>query len=302
MRIFVTGATGFIGSALVPELIHAGHQVLGLARSDAAARSLAAAGAQVHRGDVEDLDSLRSGAVTSDGVIHTGFIHDFARFKEVCEIDRRAIEALGTALVGTDRPLIITSGAALVAPGQIVIEDMAPTLDSTAMPRVASEEAAQAVAARGVRLSIVRLSPSVHGEGDHGFLPILISLAREKGMSAYVGEGLNRWTAVHRLDAAHLFRLAIEQDSPGARYHGVAEEGIAFRDIAEAIGRRLNVPVVAQSPEEAADHFGWFAHFAGLDCPASSKLTQDRLGWSPAQPSLLADLEGGSYFKIIPIS
>jgi nucleoside-diphosphate-sugar epimerase len=297
MRVFITGGTGFIGSAIVQELINAGHQVLGLARSDAAAKSLAVAGAKVHRGDLEDLDSLRSGAAASEGVIHNGFIHDFARFKEVCETDRRAIEALGAALAGTDRPLIVTSGTALVTPGRVATEEDAPTIDSTAMPRIASEEAAKAAAARGVRVSLVRLSPSVHGDGDHGFVPTLISIAREKGVSAYVGDGQNRWTAVHRLDAAHLFRLALEKATAGAMFHGVAEEGIAFRDIAAVIGKRLNIQVVAKSSEEAAVHFTWFAAFAGLDCPASSKLTQERLGWRPVQPSLLADLERGSYFK-----
>jgi nucleoside-diphosphate-sugar epimerase len=291
MRVFLTGATGFIGSAIAQELMNAGHQVLGLARSDGAAKSLAAAGAQVHRGDLEDLDSLRSGAAAADGVIHTGFIHDFAKFKAVCETDRRAIEALGTALAGSDRPLIVTSGTALVAPGRLATEEDAGTLTSNDFPRAASEEAARSVAARGVRISVVRLSPSVHGDGDHGFVPTLIKIAREKGVSAYVGDGKNRWTAVHRLDAAHLFRLALEKGFAGARYHGVAEEGIALRDIAQVIGRRLNIPAVSKSPEEAAKHFDWFAHFAGLDCPASSKLTQERLGWRPTQPGLIADLD-----------
>ncbi len=297
MRVFLTGATGFIGSAIVPELINAGHQVLGLARSDAGAKSLAAAGAKVHRGDLEDLDSLRSGAADSDGVIHAGFIHDFSRFKEVCEVDRRAIEAFGATLAGSDRPIVIASGTALVSPGRLATEESVSTLTSAEFPRVASEEAATSMATRGVRAALMRLSPSVHGDGDHGFVPTLINLAREKGVSAYIGEGHNRWNAVHRLDAAHLFRLALEQATAGARYHAVAEEGIAFRDIAQVIGKRLNIPVVSKSPEEAADHFGWFAAFAGLDCPALSKLTQERLGWRPVQPTLLTDLERGSYFK-----
>jgi len=296
MRVFLTGATGFIGSAIVQELLSAGHQVLGLARSDAGATALKAAGAEVHLGDLEDLDSLRSGAAASDGVIHTGFIHDFTRYKEVCEIDEKAINAIAHELTGTDRPFIITSGAALVSPGRLATEDIIPPFHPE-FPRL-SEQATDAAAALGVNAAVVRLSPSVHGEGDlHGFIPILIQIAREKGVSAYIGEGLNRWNAVHRLDAAKLYRLALAHATPGARFHGVAEEEIAFKSIAEAIGKHLDIPVVAKSPEEAPAHFGWFAGFAGIDCPASNKLTRERLNWNPAKSTLLADLENGIYFK-----
>jgi nucleoside-diphosphate-sugar epimerase len=293
MRVFVTGATGFIGSAIVRELLDAGHQVLGLARSDAAAASLAAAGAEVHRGSLEDFESLAAGARACGGVIHTAFIHDFSNYAPAAEKDRRAIQTLGTTLAGSDRPFIVTSGTLLVQrQGPLATEEEAP---NPSFPRK-SEEAALAVAARGVRVAVVRLPPSVHGDGDHGFVPALIAIARQKGVSAYVGDGFNRWPAVHRLDAAHLYRLVLEKGSAGAKYHGVADEGVPFRDIAGVIGRRLNVPVVARSPQEAADHFGWLAHFVGIDCPASSAQTQERLGWRPTQPGLIPDLDRPSYF------
>jgi nucleoside-diphosphate-sugar epimerase len=294
MRVFVTGATGFIGSAIVEELIDAGHQVLGLARSDAAAKSLVAAGADPHRGSLEDLESLRSGAAAADGVIHAAFIHDFSNYLPAAEADRSAIEALGDALAGSDRPLIITSGTLLAQrQGPLATEDDAPNPN---FPRK-SEEATLALGARGVRTSLLRLPPSVHGNGDHGFVPRLISIAREKGVSAFIGEGLNRWPAVHRLDAAHLYRLALEKGSPAARYHGVADEGVPTREIAEVIGRHLNVPVVSKSREEAANHFAWIGHFFGIDAPASSAQTQERLGWRPVQPGLITDLNEAHYFE-----
>jgi nucleoside-diphosphate-sugar epimerase len=296
MRVFVTGATGFIGSAIISELIAAGHRVLGLARSDAGAKSLAAAGAEVHRGDLEDLESLRRGAAMVDGVIHTAFIHDFSKFRANCEIDRHVVEAFGDVLAGSERPLVVTSGTGLVSPGRTATEGDMPPSGPAAIPRVASEEAAAAVAARGVRVCVVRLPPSVHGDGDHAFVPLLIALAREKGASAYVGDGMNRWPAVHRLDAARLYRLALEKGSD-PRYHGVAEEGVPFRDIAAVIGRRLGVPVVAKTGDEAAGHFGWFAHFAALDNPSSSTFTQERLGWRPVGPALLPDLDRPRYFE-----
>lgn len=296
MRVFVTGATGFVGSAVVKDLLNAGHKVLGLARSDAGATALAAAGADVHRGSIEDLDSLRSGAAAADGVIHTAFNHDFSRFAQSCEDDRRIIEAIGDALKGSARPFVITSGTALVASGRVgTEEDAAP--DNSPNPRVASEQAAAAVAERGVHVSIVRLPPSVHGDGDHGFVPLLIGTAREKGLSAFPGDEQNRWAGVHRFDAAPVFRLALQQGKPFARYHAAAEGSVPFRDIAEVIGRRLNLPVVGLTKEDAAAHFGWFAHFAALDCPTSSDRTRAQLGWQPTGPSLLADLDRPAYFQ-----
>ena len=292
MRVFVTGATGFIGSAIVRELIAAGHQVLGLARSEAGARSLAAAGADVHRGSLENSESLRSGAAASEGVIHTAFIHDFSNYGPAAEADKRAIETMGDALAGSDRPLIVTSGTLVVNPGRVATEEDA---NNPEFPRK-SEDAALALRTRGVRASIVRLPPSVHGDDDHGFVPRLIAIARERGASAYIGDGRNRWPAVHRLDAAQLYRLVLEKSSAGATFHGVADEGVPTREIAEIIGRRLNLPIVSKSPEEAGDHFGWMALFFGMDGPASSALTRERLGWRPVQKGLLADLNEGTYF------
>lgn len=292
MRVFVTGATGFVGTAVVKELLAAGHMVLGLVRSDAGAASLAATGAEVHRGSLEDIESLRSGAAKADGVIHTAFIHDFNNYQACCDIDRRAIETLGGALEGSNRPMIVTSGLALLAPGRVAEEQDAPSPD---FPRV-SEKTAAEFAARGVRVGTVRLPPTVHGDGDHGFIPHLIKIAREKGASAFVDEGINRWAAVHRLDAARAFRIAFEQGADRGPYHAVAEEGIAFRDIAGVIGRRLGIPVVAKSSEEAAAHFGWFAMFAGMNLPASSARTRVLLEWQPEQAGLIADLDHPRYF------
>jgi len=297
MRVFITGATGFVGSAVVQELLRAGHEPVGLARSESNAQALIAAGAQVHYGDLENLESIKQGASNADAVIHCGFIHDFSKFKENCEIDQRAIETLGSALMGTDRQLIVTSGVGVLSvPGRLAVEtDKRPVPNPN--PRM-SEEAADALTALGVRTSIVRLPPTTHGEGDHGFVPMIINLSKEKGVVVYTEDGNNRWPAAHRFDAATLYRLALETQAPsGTRYHAVAEEGVAFRDIAEAIGKGLNIPVESKSPEEAAAHFGWFAHFAGMDCASSAQKTKEMLGWQPVQPGLLEDLKSGGYFK-----
>jgi len=293
MRVFVTGATGFIGSALVPELLAAGHQVLGLARTNAGAEALAAVGAHVHRGQLEDLESLRSGAAASDAVIHLGFIHDFSKFRENCEVDRRAIETLGSMLAGSDRPLIVTSGLALLAQGRAATEDDLPVPVSDRMPR-ASEHTAAALEKQGVRSMVVRL-PQVHDTFKQGLVSYAVQIAREKGASAYIGDGKNRWAAVHRSDAAHLYRLALEKGHAGARFHAIAEEGVAARDIAEAIGRGLKLPVRSLPPEQAADHFGWLGLFAGLDLVGSSAQTRAALGWNPTGPTLLTDLGNMRY-------
>ena len=294
MRVFVTGATGFVGSAIVRELITSGHEVVGLARSDTGAKTLAAMGADVHRGSLEDLESLSDGARQADAVIHTAFNHDFSRFAENCVDDRRVIEAIGAGLEESKRPMLVTSVLAHLAPGRVSTE--ADRLDPK-FPRAASEAAAAAVAARGVRASAVRLPPSTHGIGDRiGFVPQLIRVAREKGVSAHVGDGLNRWPAVHRLDAARLYRLALEKGVEDGPYHAVDDEGVPFKKIAEVIGRRLGVPVVSKTPEEASEHFGWFARFAGMDVPSSSARTRSALGWRPEHAELIADIDQPGYF------
>lgn len=291
MRVFVTGATGRIGSRVVEELIAAGHQVIGLCRSDDKAPALAAAGAEVYRGSIADPDGLREGAARSDGVIHLAFNHDFSRFVQNCEDDRRVIQALGSALAGSDRPLIVTSGTGIAntVPGKSAKEDD-PIVDSSVHPRAASEEAAASVAADGVNVSVVRL-PQVHDQVTQGLITPAIGIYREKGGCAYIGDGLNRWPAAHFLDVARLYRLAIEKAEPNAKYHAVAEEGVPMRDIAEAIGRRLKLPVKSIAQEEAAAYFGWLSMFARYDMPASSAQTRRKLGWQPTGPGLIADLE-----------
>jgi nucleoside-diphosphate-sugar epimerase len=292
MRVFLTGATGFVGTAVIQQLLGAGHRVLGLTRSDAGAQSLTAAGVEVHRGDLEDLDSLRSGAAQSDGVIHCGFVHDFSRFQEVCAIDTRAIETLGSVLAGSARPLIITSGTGMgiAAPGQLASEDYFNPNHPN--PRTASEVAGAKLTANGGNVIVIRL-PQVHDPVKQGLITYMITVAREKGVSAYSGDGQNRWAAVHVSDAALLYRLALEKGTPGARYHAVGEQGVPVRDIAEAIGRGLKIPVESKPPE----HFGWLGMFAAYDMPASSALTQQRLDWHPTGPALISDLDQMRYFE-----
>ena len=319
MRVFVTGATGFIGSAIVKELIGAGHQVTGLARSDASAKKLTAAGAQVLRGDIEDLECLRRGAAAADGAIHTAFYHEIghmnlgtrlrvilggtpsgivSRFVSAAiGMDRRALATLGHALAGHDRPLVAAFATMAMKPGRLATEDDGYDPKAVGALRGASEDPMRKLASLGIRTSIIRLPPVVHGAGDHGFVPRLIKIARKKRESAYVGDGHNLWPAVHRLDAARLFRLALEKGPAGATYHGVAEEGVPFREIADLIGRRLNVPVVSKSRAEAAKQFSFISPFIPADNPVSSKLTQERLGWLPTQPDLLSDLDQADYFK-----
>ena len=294
MRTFVTGASGFIGSAVVPELLAADHQVLGLARSDASAKVLAAAGAEVLPGDLNDLESLRRGAAASEGIIHLGFIHDFANFAASIRTDLRAIETMGEVLAGSGRPLVFASGTLGTRLGEVATENM--PFDAARHPRQANAVAALRLKDRGVRVAAVRLSPTVHGPGDHGFIKRLIDIAREKRLSGYIGDGTSRWTAVHRLDAASLFRLALEKAEPGAVFHGVADPSVSNREIAEIIGKKLGVDVASIAPEAIAAHFGWIGGFFALDQPASSAQTQQRLGWKPTHLGLREDLELGHYF------
>jgi nucleoside-diphosphate-sugar epimerase len=295
MRVFVTGATGFIGSAIVNELLGAGHSVLGLARSDASADALARLGVEAHRGELSDTASLAAGAQACDGVIHTAFIHDFSKYQANAETDRQALAAMAQAMKGTGKPLVATSGTAVLTLGRIGTEIDAPAADGAGHIRAVSE-LVLAAADQGVRASIVRLPPTVHGQGDHAFVPALIDIARRKGFSAFVGDGANRWPAVHRLDAARLFRLALESAAPGSRLHGAAEEGMAFRLIAETIGAGLGVPVRSLTKEEARTHFDWLADFVAIDNPVSSAMTRNTLGWAAQEAGLLADMRESRYF------
>jgi nucleoside-diphosphate-sugar epimerase len=295
MRVFVTGASGWIGSAVVSELLDSGHQVVGLARSDAAAAAVTALGAEVLRGDLDDLDSLRRGAAASDGVVHLGYNHDFSRMPQAAQTDLLAIEAIGTALAGTGRPLAIASGTLGLAPGRVGTEQDKP--DPSLHPRIANAQTAMSFVERGVRSLIVRFAPTVHGTGDHGFMAALVGIARDKRVSAYIGDGTNRWPAVHRLDAGNLVRLALDKAPAGSVLHATADEGVPTRVIAEAIGRGLGVPVASIPADEAEEHFSWLGSFFGVDAPASSTLTRELLGWEPIHPGLIEDLDKGHYFR-----
>ncbi|MET9256542.1 SDR family oxidoreductase [Streptomyces sp. NPDC003717] len=301
MRVFVTGASGWIGSALVPELIDAGHQVVGLARSEESAAGLDAAGASSVRGTVDDLDLLKETAAASDGVVHLAFKHDIAfsgDFRAAAEADRRAVDAFGDALTGTDRPFVIASGVIGLRPGHLATERDMPTIDgSPASVRAATSQAVLALASRGVRSSVVRLSPTCHGDGDNGFMAALVATARARGASGYLGDGTQQWPAVHRLDAARLFRLAVERAPAGSVLHGAAEDGVPLRDVAEVIGRHLDVPVVSVAPEDAADHFTWLSTFLALDARMSHTVTGELLDWRPTRAGLLEDLDKGHYFR-----
>ncbi|WP_382309990.1 SDR family oxidoreductase [Herbiconiux sp. UC225_62] len=297
MRVFVTGASGWIGSAVVPELLAAGHDVVGLARSDESAADVRATGAEVQRGSLDDLVSLRAGAEASDAVIHLAFKHDFSDFAGAGRTERAAIETFGDVLAGSGRPFLFASGVAMITPGRVVTERDASQAGGPDAPRGGAEPLALAFAERGIRPVSLRFSPTVHGEGDHGFIATIVGVARAKGVSGYVGDGSNRWPAVHRSDAARMVTLALEKAPAGAVVHGVGEEGIPTRDIAEAIGQQLGVPVASVAPDAAAEHFGWIGAFFGLDIPASSALTQELLGWTPTGPTLLADLGSGAYTR-----
>ena len=303
MRVFVTGASGWIGSAVVPELVAAGHEVVGLARSRASAAVIAGAGAQVCQGTIDDLDVLREAAAASDGVIHLAFKHDLAfsgGFQDAADADRRAVETIGEVLVGSGRPFVLASGLLGLAPGRVATERDSPEAppNGGVRTRMGTAELTLSLASRGVRSSVLRLPPTVHGDGDNGFLAAIVGVARDKGVSGHLGDGSDRWPAAHRLDAAHLFRLALEDAPAGSVLHAVADEGVPIREVAEVVGRQLGIPVVAVDPEDAGEHFGWLGAYLAIDSPASSALTRERMGWRPVQPGLIEDLGMGHYFQV----
>lgn len=296
MRIFVTGASGWIGSAAIPQLLAAGHQVLGLARSEAAAATIAGLGAEVHRGSLDDVGSLRAGAENADGVVHLGYHHDFSQMELAAQLDRQAITAFGEVLQGTGGPLVVAAGVAGMASGRPATELDRP--DPSQHPRIANGDIALQLADRGVRSAIVRFAPTVHGPGDHGFVATLVQIAREKGVSGYVGDGSNQWAAVHRLDAADLLRRVVDDAPAGSAWHAIGEQGVPTREIAEAIGRGLDLPVRSVPGDQATTHFGWLGAFFGMDARASNDRTRATLGWQPTRQGLIADLEAGAYFPV----